>query len=202
MKPYSLQQRCDLYTTAFPDVLPLYVGRHANRPFVTGFWFCGGGNVSTFYGSYQVEYLKRVSSMFPDCVGQREVLHLFSGSLPPSRDYVRVGKDFTGEYKADLEIDAHSLSSHLPFNPSLIYADPPYSEEDSEHYKCAMVNRAKILDECGKVLRPGGFVVWLDQALPIFSNDNLNMVGCISYIRSTANRFRCVVLFQKPANKT
>jgi hypothetical protein len=200
VKPLTLHQRVDLFNTAFPELMPLCIGHLAGRPFAHGFWFTGGGNVSSFYGSYQTEYLRRVLAMFPDCMGKTEFVHLFSGSLLASENYVRVGNDFTGEYKSDYQIDAHELSSHLPFRPSLIMADPPYSEEDSEHYKCSMVNRPVIIDQCARVLRPGGWLVWQDQALPTFSNDRLRLVGGISYIRSTGNGFRLVSLFQKPAN--
>lgn len=199
MKPYNLYQRAELYNRTYPHLLPLQVGLNSGTPFLSGFWFVGGGNVSDFYGSYQVEYLKRIATLFPDCKGRQEVLHLFSGSLPPSEDYMRVGQDPTGKYKSDLEVDAHYLSSFLPPNKfSLIYADPPYSQEDSEHYENAMVNRAKIISEAAKVMKPGGWLVWMDQALPLFSNNEIRLVGCISYIRSTGNRFRCVVIFQKP----
>lgn len=195
MKPLTIPQRATLYNKAYPQLLPLSTGIHAGRIFVSGFWFVGGGNVSGFYGSYQTEYLERITSIFPDA---SSVVHLFSGSLPPSDAYVRVGIDYTGKHKSDLEIDAHQLSSYLPFKPDLIYADPPYSKEDAEHYQSGDLNRAKIVEECAAVLQPGGFLVWMDQALPVFSNDVIRMVGCISYIRSTGNRFRCVVLFQKP----
>lgn len=197
MKPFTLHQRANLYNTAYPQLLLLEVGTHASRTFLHGFWFVGGGNVSSFYGSYQTEYLERIATLFPDA---ESVVHLFSGSLPPSPKYTRVGIDPTGKYKSDFECDAHALSSYLPFKPDLIYADPPYSVEDSEHYQNSMVNRAKVVDECGTVLQPGGFLVWQDQALPVFSNSKLRMVGAISYIRSTGNRFRVISIFQKQAN--
>lgn len=201
MKPLTIHQRAQLYNEAFPHLPPLVVTQdETKKPFLFGYWFVGGGNVSNFYGSYQTGYLTRISALFPDCKGKDQVLHLFSGSLPPSPDYSRVGVDGTGEYKADLEIDAHYLSVHLKFRPALIFADPPYSEEDSEHYKNSMVNRSRIIEECALVLQPGGWIAWMDQALPVFSNKSLRLVGVISYIRSTGNRFRCVCLFQKPAN--
>ncbi len=194
MKPLTIHQRAQLYNTAYPHLTPLVVA----NGFLYGYWFCSGGNVSPFYGSYQVEYLNRVGTLFPDCFGARETVHLFSGSLPPSPDYTRVGQDPTGQYKSDVECDIHNLSSYLSFKPGLIYADPPYSQEDSVHYQNSMVDRAKIVSECAAVLRPGGWLVWMDQALPVFSNKEIRYVGCISYIRSTGNRFRCVVIFQKP----
>jgi hypothetical protein len=204
MSPYSLQQRAEYYNLAYGHLdspnTPLVVHQKKGRPFLHGFWFVGGGNVSNFYGSYQTEYLNRIGTLFPDCDGQQEVLHLFSGSLPPSPHYSRVGIDPTGQYKSDIELDAHQLSSFLPFKPWLIYADPPYSKEDSEHYQNSMVNRARVIEECNLVLRPGGYIAWMDQALPVFSNNSLQLVGGISYIRSTGNRFRLISLFRKVAN--
>jgi ParB-like chromosome segregation protein Spo0J len=198
MTHVSLRERAQLYNTAFehlgPPNTPLFYVNKNDREFIHAFWFVGGGNISSLYGSYQVEYLKRVETLFPDAV---KVVHLFVGSLPPSPYYVRVGLP-QGDYKPDIECDAHQLSSKLPFKADLIYADPPYSVEDSEHYQNAMVNRERVISECAIVLEPGGFLVWLDQALPIFSNNDLQFVGAIAYIRSTANRFRVVSIFRKP----
>jgi len=204
MRALTLQQRADLYNQAYAHLdspnTPLTCFQRNGRPFIHGFWFVGGGNVSEFYGAYQTEYLNRIGTLFPDCRGGTETCHLFSGSLPGSPDYSRVGQDPTGKYHSDFEFDAHGLSSFLPFRPVLIYADPPYSAEDSEHYENSMVNRPRIIEECALVLRPGGFIVWMDQALPVFSNKRLEFVGAIGYVRSTGNRFRMVSLFRKPAN--
>lgn len=197
MRPTPLAQRAEAFNRVYPQLPPLVVRYRDGKPFLYGIWFVGGGNVSSFYGSYQVEYLKRAELLFSDAT---KVVHLFSGSLPPSDKYTRVGIDYTGQHKSDFECDAHKLSSFLPFKPDLIYADPPYSVEDADHYKSGDLNRAKVLEECGIVLQPGGYIVWQDQNLPIFSNSLLNLVGVISFIRSTGNRFRCVNIFHKPAN--
>jgi hypothetical protein len=199
----GLELRAELfnikYVSTKPPNTPFYYYENDGREFIFAFWFLGGGNVSDFYGSYQVEYLKRMSALFKDITGRDNVVHLFSGSLPPSDEYFRVGMDPTGQYKSDLECDVHFLSTYLPFKPMLIYADPPYSQEDSEHYKNSMVNRAAVMEQCGIVLRPGGYLVWMDQALPIFSNDVFQLVGAIAYIRSTGNRFRVISIFRKHA---
>lgn len=198
MTHVTLRERAMLYNKAFEHLGPpntdLYYANKNNREFIVGGWFVGGGNISDLYGSYQTEYLKRIETLFPDAV---KVVHLFVGSLPPSPNYTRVGLP-QGDYKPDIACDAHQLSSHLPFKADLIYADPPYSIEDSEHYDNSMVNRERVMSECALCLEPGGFIVWLDQALPIFSNNDLQLVGFISYIRSTGNRFRVVSLFRKP----
>ncbi len=200
MKPHTLQQRAGFFKAAFPQLIPLAVAQREKRPFIHGFWFVGGGNISDFYGSYQIAYLRQIESLFPDCKGKTECVHLFSGSIPISPDYTVVGLP-DGGYKPEFECNAESLSSFLPFKPSLIYADPPYEEAANGEYAICQINRARVLEECALVLKPGGFIVWMDQGLPVFSNKLLRLVGAIGYIRSTGNRFRMVSIFQRPANR-
>ncbi|MDE2097261.1 MAG: ParB N-terminal domain-containing protein [Patescibacteria group bacterium] len=201
----TIRERLLAYNQSFvhlgPPNTPLFYVNKDKREFLTGFWFVGGGNISDFYGSYQVEYLRRITSLFPDVVGKQEIVHLFSGSIPLDPGYTIVGLP-DADHQPDVVCDAHNLSSGLGFQPFLIYADPPYSIEDSEHYANSMVDRARVLSECAVVLKPGGFVVWLDQALPVFSNSELQLVGAISYVRSTGNRFRVICIFQKPICQT
>ena len=198
MKPLSLHQRCENYNTKFPPPY-LHIDRLAQKDCITGCWFLGGSRHSDFYGAYHNEYLARITTLFSDATS---VVHLFSGSLPPNAAYTRVGIDPTGKGKtADLVGNAENLSSFLPFKPDIIYSDPPYTKQEAEEdYQVSLVNGPRVLDECGIVLQPGGFVVWLDQRLPVFSNERLKLVGLISYIRSTGNRFRVVSIFQKPCN--
>lgn len=197
----TLRERAMLYSQIFthlgPPNTPLFYLNKDGREFIHGFWFVGGGNISNFYGSYQVEYLRRITSLFPDIVGKEKIVHLFSGSIPISPDYTVVGITDNNN-PPDIVCDAHNLSSGLSFQPLLIYADPPYSIEDSEHYGHSMVNRDRVISECAVVLAPGGYLVWIDQALPVFNNDELNLVGVIGYIRSTGNRFRMISIFKKP----
>lgn len=203
MKPYTLQQRAAFYNTAFSHLdspnVPLFVHQKAGRAFLIGFWFVGGANISSFYGAYQIEYLKRIDALFPDCKGKKEFIHLFSGSIPESPEYTVVGLP-DGNWKPEFECDAHQLASRLPFKPSLIMADPPYEEAANGKYAICDINRARVLDECATVLRPGGYIVWMDQAAPTFSNDKLSFVGEITFLRSTGNRYRVVGIYQKPVN--
>lgn len=197
MKPLTLYARTEAYNQRHPPPR-LHVDKIAGRDCITGTWFTGGSRHSDFYGAYHTEYLTRVTTLFSDA---ERVVHLFSGSLPAG-PYVRVGIDPTGKgTTADLVGNAEELSSFLPFNPDIIYADPPYTRQEAEEdYQISLVNGPRVLAECGNVLQPGGYVVWLDQRLPVFSNDLLRLVGLISYIRSTGNRFRVISIFQKPAN--
>ncbi len=188
MRPLSLYDRANLFNQSFPDLPPLY----CHEKMIYGFWFLGGGRHSEFYGSYAKNYLDRIQSLFPDAT---KVVHLFSGSLPPG-PYTRIGM---GEgCEPDIKGNAENLASFLPFKPDLIYADPPYSVEDAEHYETGLINRPRVVKECAVVLQRGGYLVWLDQALPVFSNDEIKLCGLIGYIRSTGNRFRCVSIFKKP----
>lgn len=144
------------------------------------------------YGAYPHGYMKRISAMFPDCA---PALQLFSVNLPQSGAYVRF--DIHAEY-ADVVGDAHELSHYFePEQFEIIYADPPYSVEDCEHYGTPMVNRNKVLAECFKILKPNGFVCWLDQVLPIFRKEEFEIVGVIGMVKSTNHRFRVVTIFQK-----
>ena len=202
-KPLTLRERSLAYNSAFSHLwnqqLVCSVNpKNPTEQFLHGYWFVGGGNISSFYGSYQIEYLKRINTLFPDIKGKTNIVHLFSGSIPISDSYTVVGLPDHDGNTPDIVCDAEKLSSGLLFQPQLIFADPPYSIEDSEHYANAMVNRERVMSECAVVLQPGGFLVWIDQALPLFSNNELNLVGAISYIRSTGNRFRVVSIFRKP----
>ena len=188
MKPLSIYDRAMLFATAFPHLAPLQY----HEGVITGMWFISGQRHSNFYGSYHKNYLDRIQSLFPDAT---KVVHLFAGSMPPG-PYTRVGM---GEgCEPDIKGNAENLASFLPFKPDLVYADPPYSEEDAEHYKVGLVNRQRVVKEVAIVLQRGGYLVWLDQALPVFSNDEIKLCGLIGYIRSTGNRFRCVSIFKKP----
>lgn len=200
MKPLSLQSRAEMFNSAYrhlPHHALTVLHDPAHGEFLVGHWWVGGGNISTLYGSYQVEYLKRMEILFSDCKGKTETVHLFSGSIPTSPNYTVVGLP-EGDYQPEFKCDAHQLSSYLPFKPTLILADPPYEEAANGKYALCDINRPRVLDECARVLRPGGWICWMDQNLPTFSNEVLRCRGGISYIRSTGNRFRVVSFFQKP----
>lgn len=187
MKPYSLSERAGFYSKRFPKWPPL----RCDGRWIDGMWIMGNNyTVKGGYGSYPHTYLKRITSLFPDA---ENILHLFSGWLPKG-NYIR----FDRHPDSDVVGDAHELSARfVPCSFDLIYADPPYSVEDCEHYGCAMVNRNRVLAECVKILQPGGFIVWLDQVLPMFRKSELEMCGVIGMVKSTNHRFRVVTIFKK-----
>jgi hypothetical protein len=189
MKQYTLKERAQFYTNAHPKWPPL----RADERWLDGMWIMGNNyRTSGYYGAYPHTYLERIGSLFPDA---ERVLHLFSGSLAPG-DYVRFDRLLSK--KADVTGDAHNLSAYFPSRKfDLVYADPPYSIEDCNHYGCPMVNRNKVLRECAKILEPGGFIVWLDQVLPMFRKAELQMCGVIGMVKSTNHRFRVTTIFER-----
>jgi hypothetical protein len=148
---------------------------------------------SSYYGAYPPNFLRRALTMFPDA---QQVLHLFSGSLPADEQHRYVRFDCQGD--ADVIGDAHELSRYFqPDAFDLILADPAYSAEDSEHYGTPMITRNKVLAECAKVIQPGGFIIWLDQVLPMFRKRELHLCGAIGVVRSTNHRFRVAAFFRR-----
>ncbi len=196
----TLLDRALAYNAAFKGWPDSYMHCLTGR-WIHGMWFLGNDYQGSmgFFGEYPPGYLKRVESMFPDAVS---VLHLFSGAM--SAEHVaREGKevfrlDAMPKYAPDVVCDAETFSAVvLPQTFDVIYADPPYSGEAAEHYGKPMCNRNVVLSECAKVLNPGGFVVWLDQVLPMFRKEELKLCGAIGVVRSTNHRFRVVSLFEK-----
>lgn len=192
MKDISMQERAKYYNSAFPKYPPLV----STDRWLYGVWMIGNNYRSraNYYGEYPPSYLQRVYSMFPDTQG---VLHLFSGSIKIQHE-AEITFDINPELKPDVVGDANRLSNYFESGYfDLILADPPYSAEDSEHYGTPMINRNSVIKECCKVLVSGGYIVWLDQVLPMYRKDTLLLEGTIGLIRSTNHRFRVVSIFRK-----
>ncbi len=192
MKNYTLKERADFYNEAFPQYAK-YAWLQASDRWLWGIWSIGNNyKGSGYYGSYPPRYVDRVMSMFPDA---ENILHLFSGSLTKEVEGDRF--DVNPNVEPDIVGDAHKLSEIVTKKYDLILADPPYSEEDALHYGTAMVNRNKIVAECSLVLEEGGFLIWLDQVLPMYRKDTLERCISIGVERSTNHRFRQVVGWKK-----
>ena len=153
-------------------------------------------NVKGYYGEYPRSYLTRMNAMFSDCI---PTLHLFSGSVEDlSATTFDVNPEPMPGVKPNVVGNAEELSKYFGENHfQIIYADPPYSIEDAKHYGVSLVNRKKVVNECHIILQEGGFLLWLDQVVPMYRKDKWTVRGYITVIRSTNQRIRVVTIFQK-----
>jgi hypothetical protein len=218
-KRLTLAERAVSYNTAFAKFsaqAPMSANDEwyehpliATKRWLIGVWMIGNDyrNKRKYYGQYPPTYLRRIMWIFPDCT---RILHLFSGSLTKGdiEDLMeKVGRkkgywvadrfDLNEEYEPEFVGEALDMATIVPTKRDLIIADPPYSEEDAQHYGKCLVNRNKVVKECYKVLKPGGFLVWLDQVEPMYRKDKLNLCGTINVIRSTNHRVRDVFIWEK-----
>lgn len=186
----NLEDRARKYKEKFPNYPDLRIinGR------IEDLWFLGQDyrNTSNYYGAYPANYLKRINALFGE---KKKILHLFSGRLSKG-DYTRFDVNmFSG---AEVIGEAERLSEHFePNSFDLILADPPYSQEDAVHYGVPLISRNKVHSECHKILEPGGHLVWLDQAFPMFSKRNWILQGAIGIVISTNHRIRATFIWEK-----
>jgi len=192
----SMSARRDLYAKSpIGQKYPASVPYVASDERLYGMWVLGQDyrNKTTYHGAHPPNYLERANSLFPDA---ERVLHLFSGSLPKSDAYTRL--DMRDDIDTDVRGDATECDQLLAGRTfDLIHADPPYSEEDATKYGVPLVNRNKVVAAAAKILEPGGFLVWLDMVMPMYSKEVFDYMGTIGMQRSTNHRFRCVVLFRR-----
>ena len=187
----NIKEMAESYNSRYPNYPPLvYTDR-----WLYGIWMIGNNYQSKnqFYGEYPPSYVNRVMAIFPNA---KNILHLFAGSIDHFTNATSF--DINADLKPDVVGDAHHLSDYFPQGEfDLIMADPPYSSEDCLHYGTPMVNRSKVVSEAVLVLQSGGYIVWLDQVLPMYRKDTVELVGTIGLIRSTNHRFRVVSIFRK-----
>jgi hypothetical protein len=198
MKNVPLKKRALHYSKIFPNYPPIRV----DDRWMDGVWFMGNNyKGSGYYGAYPPGYLKRIFALFPDA---QRVLHLFSGSLNPDdlkkllpyAWHIRV--DVNKELKPDLVCEAEELPDRVMGRKvDLILADPPYSVEDALRYGVPMCNRNKVVKACARILEKGGYLVWLDQVLPMYRKDQFLHVGALGVVRSTNHRFRMISIFRR-----
>lgn len=178
------------YVTKFPRSLFI-----AGDGRVVGTFIMGNNYkvTSGYYGGYPAGYLKRIAALFPD---RKRVLHLFSGKV----DTTVIPGD-TVDYNEALNPtflrDASSLDGIPLEYYDLILADPPYSVEDALHYGAPMINRSGVIKQLARGVLSNTYVVWLDQALPMYRADEWRIEAAIGMMRSTNHRFRLITIFKR-----
>lgn len=172
---------------------------------ISATWIMGNNyQGSGYYGAYPPSYIKRIYALYPE---KGAILHLFSGSLkkldishPSARvDRLDINPKCRPEILADISKAAayRLVQQRRPFGYDRIFADPPYSKQDAENYGTPLCNKRVVLEQCYKMLKPGGHLIWMDQSVPMYAKKFWHWYGVISIYRSTNHRVRGVMLFQK-----
>lgn len=188
----TIQDRADSYAQSSPIHRPLDVAHTEDGGRLEGLWILGNNyRGSGYHGAFPPGFMRRVRAMFPDF---KQMVHLFSGSLPPDPDTIRV--DMNPANNPDICADAHDLG-FMVRGKHLVVADPPYTGEDCDHYGVPLIRRGVVLGQLRRVLEPGSFLVWLDQVWPMYSKRDWILRGLIGVVRSTNHRARVVTILEK-----
>lgn len=201
MKALALEDRVAAFRARFPrfpGAVPS-IGQEAGRSVLYAIWILGNryGNHSDYYGSYPHGFLPRTMALFPERRRREEILHAFSGSLRRG-PYLRL--DANRRLEPELVGEVTNVARLVRGRPfSLVVADPPYSPADAKRYGMPMVNRNRAIAALGRVVRRGGFLVWLDTVWPMHRVDEWVTVGRIFLVISTNHRVRLCSIFQRVA---
>jgi hypothetical protein len=189
--PWGWNERIKDYhfETGYPDALFIAAdGR------LVGTWIMGNDYrvKSEFYGGYPATYLARVQALFRD---KKRTLHLFSGRVDIETfpgDTVDINDDLNPTY-----VDDAQTLERVPLEDyDLVLADPPYSQEDADHYMTSTIKRNVVMRALAR-LPAGAHVVWLDQVLPMWRKDTFDLAGCVGIVKSTNHRFRVMCIFRR-----
>lgn len=187
MDPQNLNAELSKYPITIQD-----------KGWVYGVWYCGTSfTKAEMYGQHPPTYLKRLKALFPN---ERVWLHAPSGILPHGEidgcvhhtvDLVS-RKEGTPEFLCDV--------SELPFRDEsidIVETDPPYSVEDSKKYGLGKYPRYKARDEFWRVLKPGGYLCWLDVRYPAYRRKDWGLVGLVGIVTGFERQTRILSIFQK-----
>lgn len=160
-----------------------------------GIWVLGNlyKKQSAYYGAFPGNFLKRAKALFPDA---KQTLHLFAGTVRPSLHEITLDCQACEGIMPSVIGDAR----HLPFQPAsfdFVLADPPYSAKDAAHYGTPMIARGPVLREIATVVKPGGYVCWLDTVWPMYSKALWRQIGAVAVLVSTNTRVRCLSIFER-----
>ena len=171
---------------------------------ISGFWLQGNNyqNKSRLYGAYPPSYLKRMKLLFPN--EDLQILHLFAGDVQKGTWRNETTVDIRPDFKPDIQGNAEYLSELWkwwmlvnPVYPDVILADPPYDDNHKE-YGTEKVRKTIVIKECSKILKQGGYLVWLDTIIPIWAKaSGYKLRGTIGMIQSTNHKCRVITILEK-----
>ena len=129
-------------------------------------------------------------------------LMLFSGSFH-KRGWETV--DIKPETKPSFVMNAEELPNEWTEKFDLVFADPPYSKEESlKLYNLPYFNIFKLMNEMARVTKPGGHMIFLHRLIPqTFPGQNthfkrMKIVGVIGiYTTSGITTLRALTVWEK-----
>ena len=165
-----------------------------------GYWWFGRWynqtrveGIGYYYGAYPAKFLERVKALLYPVFETGKVLHLFSGTLRGDGD-----KIVTLDIKPELKPNVVANAEEMPFQENtfdLILADPPY-EDNWKKYGTKKIKKRKVFSECRRVLKPGGYLVWLDTIVPQWRKAEFQYRGVVAVLPSTNHKTRTLLFLE------
>jgi hypothetical protein len=107
--------------------------------------------------------------------------------------------DILKEVKPDLVCDCHHLTKHLKNKFDIIFADPPYSNQESKQlYGTPKINYKKWTSEALKLLKPNGLlIVYHKYIMPNPDPSTLQVIKRVFIGNRTRHVPRVAIFFQR-----
>ena len=169
------------------------------RP-ITDTWILARPKVK-YYGAYPSGFLERARALLGVTIDD-SVLHVCSGMVKGYPFRGRGINDMTVDLNRDLNPDfVADVRKEIPAQKNgwkAILCDPPYTEDDAEHYNARQVfpKSGKLVADCIKAVRVGGRVGILHYEWPR-PPVNARSVAVVGVLVGFSNRIRCYSVFER-----
>lgn len=154
------------------------------------------------YGNYPGAFPRGLMNAFLKRWNGTRKLMLFSGSFK-GKGWTTV--DIKPELEPDFCIDTQKLPEDWTEKFDLVFADPPYSEQEAaDMYGLPYINLAKVVNEMARVTSSGGHMALIHRLVPqVFPGDTVHfkrmkIVGVIGiYTMSGYSNIRALTVWRK-----
>ena len=163
------------------------------KRWIYGVWYCSTAfQKAIYHGQFPATFVKRIITAFP--TNEFDFLHLCCG-----RCHIEgaTNIDIMNLPEVDIIANAEALSlKDESYDICLI--DPPYTLEDSKKYGVPrLISCRKTMAELYRILKPGGWLLWLDVKYPTFKKTQWDLQGLVSIVTGINRRVRILTMFRK-----